>query len=187
MFQLGEGEFPPLKSLRQTNLPVQATPLVGREREVAELVEHLRAPDTRLLTLTGVGGTGKTRLALQSAAELSEDFRDGVWFVDLAPLRDPELVEPTIAVVVGADDLIEHLRSKQTLLVLDNFEQVVDAAAVVSGLVGGCPASRLLVTSRDRPAGSGRAALSSLIRCPARRPSSCSRERARARRSRTSP
>jgi predicted ATPase/class 3 adenylate cyclase len=148
LFQLGEGEFPPLKSLRQTNLPVQATPLVGREREVAELVEHLRAPDTRLLTLTGVGGTGKTRLALQSAAELSEDFRDGVWFVDLAPLRDPELVEPTIAVAVGADDLIEHLRSKQTLLVLDNFEQVVDAAGVVSGLVSGSPASRLLVTSR---------------------------------------
>ena len=148
LFQLGGGDFPALKSLRQTNLPIQATPLVGREREIEELVGYVREPDMRLLTLTGVGGTGKTRLALQSAAELSEDFRDGVWFVDLAPLRDPALVEQTIATTIGADDLTEHLRSKEALLVLDNFEQVVDAVAVVSTIVGGCPHTRLLVTSR---------------------------------------
>ncbi len=148
LYQLGSGAFPPLKSLRQTNLPIQATPLVGREREVSELVTHVRAPETRLLTLTGVGGTGKTRLALQSAAELSEDFRDGVWFVDLAPLRDPALVEQTIAVALGIDDVAAHLRAKQLLLVLDNFEQVADAAAAVSALLASCADVRFLVTSR---------------------------------------
>jgi predicted ATPase/class 3 adenylate cyclase len=149
LWQLGDGEFPPLKTLYQTNLPVQPTPLVGRERELAELLELLRRE--RLVTLTGAGGSGKTRLALQAAAELTDEFKDGVWWISLAPLRDPALVEPTIAQVVGArDDLAEHLRQKQTLLLLDNFEQVVEAGSVVAKLLSEAPKLRILVTSRER-------------------------------------
>ena len=88
VFQLGEGEFPPLKSLYRTNLPVPTTAMVGREHELAEIVELLQREDLRLLTLTGPGGTGKTRLAIQAAAEASETYPDGVWWVTLAPLRD---------------------------------------------------------------------------------------------------
>ena len=91
LFQLGDGEFPPLKTLYRTNLPIQATPLVGRERELAEAGALVRAH--RLLTLTGPGGSGKTRLALQLAAEAVEQFPDGVFWVPLQALRDPALVE----------------------------------------------------------------------------------------------
>ena len=97
VYQLGDGEFPALKSLYRTNLPVPATPFLGREGELAEVVELLTGDGTRLLTLTGPGGTGKTRLALQAAAEASESFPDGVYWVPLAPLRDPELVLPSLA------------------------------------------------------------------------------------------
>ena len=149
LFQLGKGDFPPLKTISNTNLPAQASPLVGRERELGELVGMLGDPAVRLVTLTGVGGTGKTRLAVRAAAELADAFPDGVWFVDLAPLRDPELVEPTIGQTLGAkQELTEHLASKQALLVLDNFEQVTEAATVVSRLLAGCPQLKLLVTSR---------------------------------------
>jgi hypothetical protein len=89
LFQLGDGDFPPLKSLNQTNLPVQPTLLVGRERELEEVLELLHA--SRLLTLTGPGGAGKTRLALQAAAELVDDFDDGIWFVPFSAISDPEL------------------------------------------------------------------------------------------------
>ena len=92
IYQLGDGEFPALKSLYRTNLPVPATPFLGRERELPEVVELLAAEDARLLTLTGPGGTGKTRLALQAAAEASETYPGRVWWVPLAPLRDPALV-----------------------------------------------------------------------------------------------
>jgi class 3 adenylate cyclase len=99
IFQLGEAEFPPLKSLYLTNLPVPATPFLGRERELAEVAGLLA--DTRLLTLTGPGGTGKTRLALQAAAAAADAFPDGVYWVPLAPLRDPELVLATASQSIG--------------------------------------------------------------------------------------
>jgi predicted ATPase/class 3 adenylate cyclase len=145
LYQLDDDEFPPLKSVDQTNLPVQPTPFVGRERELAELLALLDAH--RIVTLTGPGGSGKTRLALQAAAESVEEYGDGVWFVSLAAVRDPQLIEPTIARVVGGpDDLHEFLAGKRTLLVLDNLEQLLpDAAAIVARVD-----ARILATSRSR-------------------------------------
>jgi predicted ATPase len=149
LYQLGDGDFPPLKTLYQTNLPVQPTALVGREAELSDVLELLSG--SRLLTLTGAGGSGKTRLALQAAAELVDDYRDGVWWVSLAALRDPALVEPTIGQTVGAKDgLADHLRGKQMLLLLDNFEQLVPAGRVVVALLSEAPDVRVLVTSRER-------------------------------------
>jgi predicted ATPase len=148
LYQLGAGDFPPLKTLHQTNLPFQPTPLIGRERELEELAEHLSAH--RLVTLLGPGGTGKTRLALQAAAEAVEQFEQGVWWVPLAPVTDPERVETAIAGAVGADGpLAEHLRPQQALLLIDNFEQVVEAAPQVAALIEAAPRVRFLVTSRE--------------------------------------
>src|SRR5438034_1121590 len=136
IYQLGAGDFPPLKSLNQTNLPVQPTPLVGRQHELREIGELLRS--SRLLTLTGAGGSGKTRLALQAAAEVVEDFPEGVWFVSLAPVVDPLLVLPAVAATIGArDDLHEHLRAKHLLLLLDNLEQVLEVAPELGELLAG--------------------------------------------------
>ena len=151
--------FPPLKSLdvRLNNLPTQPTPLIGREREVAEVLDLLRHANVRLVTLTGTGGTGKTRLALQSAAELIDEFEDGVFFVSLAPVSDHELVASTAAGALRMsgsggralkEDLKDQLRNKELLLVLDNFEQVVDAAPMVGELLEACPRLKVLVTSR---------------------------------------
>ena len=152
-------DFPPLKTLEScpNNLPVQLTPLIGREKEVAAVQYLLQREDVRLVTLTGPGGTGKTRLGLQVAAELSDLFADGVYFVNLAPLSDPELVVPTIAQILGLKevsgqslfDLVNAwLREKHLLLLLDNFEQVVDAALHVADLLAACPNLKVLVTSR---------------------------------------
>jgi predicted ATPase len=149
IYQLGDTEFPPLKSLNQSNLPVQPTPLVGREGELAEVLELVRTH--RLVTLTGAGGSGKTRLALQAAAELVDEFRDGVWFVALASLRDPQLVLPSIAQTLGVREpqtAAEYLRTKETLLVLDNLEQLLDAVPKLAELSGSAPGLKLLVTSR---------------------------------------
>ena len=154
-------DFPPLKTLdtHSHNLPVQPTPLVGREREVARVCELLRRQEARLVTLTGPGGIGKTRLGIQVAAELSELFVDGMFFVDLAPLSDPALVVPTIAQRLGIwegtgqsllERLKEGLHQKQALLLLDNFEQVLSAAVQVAGLLTACPRLKVLVTSRER-------------------------------------
>jgi predicted ATPase len=145
LYQFGDDDFPPLKSLDQTNLPVQPTPFVGRERELAEVLDLLVSH--RLVTLTGPGGSGKTRLALQVAAESVEQYGDGVWFISLAAVRDPELIEPTIARTIGGpDDLHAFLAGKRTLLMLDNLEQLLpDAAAIVAGLE-----ARVLATSRSR-------------------------------------
>jgi predicted ATPase len=148
LYQLGEGYFPPLKTLHQTNLPVTATPLIGRERELEELAAQLR--EHRLVTLVGPGGTGKTRLALQAAADAVEDFEHGVWWVGLAPITDPERVEGAIAAAVGADGpLDDHLRSQRALLLLDNFEQIVAGAPRVAALLEAAPQVRVIVTSRE--------------------------------------
>ena len=125
IYQLGDGDFPPLKSLRRTNLPVPATPFLGRERELDEVHELVSRADVRLLTLTGPGGTGKTRLALQAAAAASERHLGGVFWVPLAPLRDPALVLETAGQAVGArNGLAEHIGETATLLLFDNFEHV---------------------------------------------------------------
>jgi predicted ATPase/class 3 adenylate cyclase len=152
-------EFPPLKTLdnQPNNLPIQHTPFIGREKEVGEVGERLRRPDVRLLTLTGPGGTGKTRLALQVAADLSDDFEHGVYFVNLAPISDPSLVASTIAQTLDVREspgqplmqtLKEYLREKQVLLLLDNFEQVTDAAAAVNEPLASATGVKVLVTSR---------------------------------------
>jgi class 3 adenylate cyclase len=152
-------EFPPLRTLegRPNNLPLQPTPLVGREREVAEVIQRLLASETRLLTLTGPGGTGKTRLALQAAVELLEEFKEGTFFVSLAALTDPELVTSAIAAPLGVveaadrpleEGIKEYLREKKLLLVLDNFEQVLEGAQLVGQLLAACPALKVLATSR---------------------------------------
>jgi predicted ATPase/class 3 adenylate cyclase len=152
-------EFPALKTLdsQLNNLPRQATALIGREREVGEVCALIQGPNVALVTLTGPGGTGKTRLALQVAAELLEDFSAGVWFVDLAPFTDDSMVLPAIAGVLGLkesadrslnDTLRDYLRGKRALLVLDNFEQVVAAATQVSRLLSACPDLKVLATSR---------------------------------------
>jgi predicted ATPase/DNA-binding CsgD family transcriptional regulator len=139
------------------NLPAPVTSLVGREREVEAVCTLLRQEEVRLLTLTGTGGIGKTRLALRAARDLLDTFPDGVCFVPLAPIRDPALVIATIARSFGIKetgerpllDLLEtFLREKRLLLLLDNFEQVVEAAVVLSDLLAACPHLKILVTSR---------------------------------------
>jgi predicted ATPase/class 3 adenylate cyclase len=150
IYQLGDDGFPPLRSLHQTNLPIPSTPFLGRERELAEVLRLLSQDDVHLLTLTGPGGTGKTRLALQAAAELGALYPHGVWWVPLAPLRDPPLVLETAGRVLGArDGLVEHIADRTMLLLFDNFEQVIDAATDVAGLLAACPRLDLLVTSRE--------------------------------------
>ena len=151
-------EFPPLKTLEShtNNLPLQATPLIGREREVEAVCGLLRSSETRLLTLLGPGGTGKTRVGLQVAAELADGFEDGVFFVPIAAITDPALVAPTIARILGLsegaqtpEELLEgYLRDRQTLLLLDNLEQVIEAAPVVERLLSGAANLKILATSR---------------------------------------
>jgi predicted ATPase/DNA-binding CsgD family transcriptional regulator len=139
------------------NLPEQSTPLIGREREVRAVCALLERADVRLVTLTGAGGTGKTRVGLQVAADLLDRFEDGVFLADLAPISDPTLVVSTIAQVLGVRDVagrqlpdvvVDYLRGRRLLLVLDNFEQVLDAATAIDRLIRGCPGLRVLVTSR---------------------------------------
>jgi predicted ATPase/class 3 adenylate cyclase len=153
-------EFPPLQSLNaiSNNLPAQPTALIGREVELGEVVKRLSSEGVRLLTLTGPGGIGKTRMALQAAAELIEQFKDGVYFIDLAPIRDPESFPTLIAQTLGLretsqlpllDEIKVKLQAKTMLLLLDNFEQVTAAASQVAELIRDCPNLKLLVTSRE--------------------------------------
>jgi predicted ATPase/class 3 adenylate cyclase len=150
IFQLGDDPFPPLTSLHRTNLPIASTPFMGRQQELTEILELLSRAEVRLLTLSGPGGTGKTRLALQAAAELGSHYADGVWWVPLESLRDPQLVLATAGRTLGArDGVAEHINDRSMLLLFDNFEQVVDAAAAIAGLLATCPNLDLLVTSRE--------------------------------------
>jgi predicted ATPase/class 3 adenylate cyclase len=153
-------DFPPPRSLegRVTNLPAQPTPLVGRERELEAARALLLAGDTRMLTLTGPGGTGKTRLALQVAADTVDEFPDGVYGVLLAPVTDPEVVPLELARVLGIEELpsqpiIEALKAglagRRTLVLFDNFEHVGPAAPLLAELLAACPRLKLIVTSRE--------------------------------------
>jgi predicted ATPase/class 3 adenylate cyclase len=154
-------DFPPLNTpgIRRTNLPTSPTPLIGREHELAQLGALLHQPDTRLLTLTGPGGIGKTRLALELAGAVLEQFLDGVWLVELAALADPALIVPTIAAVLELREdpgrpllttLTTYLRERQPLLILDNCEHLIDACAQMSStLLQACPRLRLLASSRE--------------------------------------
>ena len=151
-------DFPPLKSLNVSpnNLPIQITSFIGRSREIGEVKQLLL--NGRLLTLTGPGGSGKTRLALQVAADMIEHFHNGVFFVALAPITDPGLVTSTIAQPLGINEIAgqsiierlkDYLQSKSLLLVLDNFEQVISAAPLVAELLAASSELKVLVTSRE--------------------------------------
>jgi predicted ATPase/DNA-binding CsgD family transcriptional regulator len=152
-------DFPTLRTLDTYphNLPLQLTSFVGREQEMTEVTRLLTT--TRLLTLTGTGGCGKTRLALQVAAELGDAYPDGVWLVELAPLADPDLVPQTVATVLGVREqpgqpmlttLVAALKAKQIVVMLDNCEHLLDASAYLAeALLRGCPGVRVLATSRE--------------------------------------
>ena len=152
-------EFPPLRTLDNlpNNLPVQLTSFVGREKELADAKRLLN--NTHLLTLIGPGGTGKTRLSLQAASEILDQYPDGVWFVELAPILDPLLVPRTTAIAIGLryesqrpviDVLCDYLRDKKMLLVLDNCEHLVDACArMADQILRAAPDTRILASSRE--------------------------------------
>ena len=159
IYQLGEGEHPPLKSLFRSNLPVPATPFLGREPELAEVAGLLRNETVRLVTLTGPGGTGKTRLALQAAAEASDGFPDGVFWVPLASLDDPGLVASAVAHGLDVkeqpgrdlvDVLCERLEGRRLLLLLDNGEHLLPQLAATVSRFGSVAGPTILVTSRER-------------------------------------
>lgn len=153
-------EFPPPRSLSSHphNLPVQSTPFLGREKELAETTKLLRDPSCRLLTLIGPGGIGKTRLALQAAAERIEDFSHGVYFIPLAPLISFDFLISTIADALkfsfySKEDektqLINYLREKEMLLIMDNFEHLMQGASVIAEILNAAPNVKILVTSRE--------------------------------------
>jgi len=149
IFQLGSERFPPLKTISNTNLPRPVSSFVGREREVDEVVALVRG-GARLVTLSGPGGSGKTRLSIEAAAELVGEFRAGVFWIGLASLRDPALVVETVAQTLGAKDgLGGWIGERELLLLLDNLEQVIDAAPELADLLEACPNLTLLVTSRE--------------------------------------
>ena len=152
--------FKALRSLdsQPNNLPMAETTFIGRQRELRHVCDLLRRPDTRLLTLTGTGGTGKTRLAIESARALLPNFSHGVFLVSLASVSDPTLLDSVILQTIGLADLgkktpleslIHHLGQRETLLVLDNFEQILPAAVKVGELLSGCPRLKILATSRE--------------------------------------
>jgi predicted ATPase len=149
IYQLGDVSFPPLGTIANTNLPRPASSFVGRESERDAVLARIEA-GARLLTLTGPGGSGKTRLAIEVATSLVPQYSAGVYWVGLATVRDPGLVSATIAQTLGAKTgLADHIAGRELLLLLDNFEQVVDAAPALGALVESCPRLTLLITSRE--------------------------------------
>ncbi|HET9494149.1 MAG TPA: helix-turn-helix domain-containing protein [Chloroflexia bacterium] len=157
----GNGHAPHAEPEHETpasNLPIGLTPLIGREDTVDDLCDRLLRDEVRLLTLTGPPGIGKTRLAVEVASQLADHFPDGVFFVGLSTVTDPDLVPAAIAQVVGVREggsqsvtaaLVEHMRDRRMLLLLDNFEQVVSAATAVGALLAACPTVKAMVTSRE--------------------------------------
>ncbi len=159
IYQLGGGVFPPLKSLSPSNLPVPATPFLGREPELERLSAMLCDPAARVVTVTGPGGIGKTRLALQAAAESSTAFPDGLWWVALAPLRDVALVPSALAQALGVREeedvdlsraISERLAGRRTCVLLDNAEHLLPALADMVALLEPSERLTVLVTSRER-------------------------------------
>lgn len=155
-----DNEYKPISSLTNlpNNLPTAQTKFVGRRKELAEICGILQQPDTRILTLTGPGGTGKTRLSIEAAGKLLEFFPDGVFFVMLSSIKEPDLVLPTIVETLGVtmvaghapiDSLARHLLNTRTLLVMDNFEQIVEAADDLLKLLNACPGVKIMVSSRE--------------------------------------
>ena len=153
-------EFPALKTLdaQLNNLPAQMTPFVGRDREIRAILALLRNPAVRLVTLTGPGGTGKTRLSIQVAAELLDEYEHGVWFVELDSITNPDLVLPVVAATLKVKELAgvsieqalhDYLARQNLLLVIDNFEQVVSAAAAIGRLLAAAPQVKVCVSSRE--------------------------------------
>jgi predicted ATPase/class 3 adenylate cyclase len=148
IYQLGDEAFPPLKTISNTNLPRPRSSFVGREREVAEVRRLVR--ENGLVTLTGPGGSGKTRLSIEAAAELVGDFKNGVFWVGLATVSDPGGVLPLVAETLGPKgDLADHIGERELLLLLDNLEQVIDVAPELADLVEACANLKVLVTSRE--------------------------------------
>jgi predicted ATPase/class 3 adenylate cyclase len=159
VYQLGSQEFPPLRSLPETNLPVPATPFLGRKEELVSVAAHLGSPDVRLLTLTGAGGSGKTRLALQSAAEVAERFPGGVSWISLSPLTDASLVAPNVMQVLGAQDVpegrldlafAERVSRGRVLVLVDNCEHLLPSVAQPIAAMRDVPGVTVLATSRER-------------------------------------
>jgi predicted ATPase/class 3 adenylate cyclase len=159
VFQLGDGEFPPLRSLYRTNLPVPATSFLGRRQELDAVAALLSADHVRLLTLTGPGGTGKTRLAVQAAAEVAEAYPDGIWWVPLGSLRTVHHVVPALADALAVEKLpgldLAHavaarLDGRRALLLLDNAEHLLPDAAHEIARLRDVPGPTLVVTSRER-------------------------------------
>jgi len=170
LFQLGRNQFPPLRTLSRARLPATPVALVGRQRELADLTRLLGTERARLVTLTGPGGIGKTSLALAAGAELIESFEDGVTLVELAAIRDPELVLLTIGEALEAEgDVVEHVGARELLLVVDNVEQVVAAAGDLARMQSRCPNLSILATSREplRIAGEREFPLAPLAEAPA--------------------
>ena len=151
MLELGAEGFPPLKTISNTNLPHPASSFVGRDEELQNVVDLIRGQGARLVSLTGPGGSGKTRLAVEAAGELVGDHKSGTFWVELAPIREPALVTGEIAKTLGArDGVAGHIGEREMLLVLDNLEQVIDAAPPIADLVEVCPNLVVLATSRER-------------------------------------
>jgi predicted ATPase/class 3 adenylate cyclase len=150
LYQLGDERFPPIRSIALTNLPESGAAPVGREQELDDLAGMIEAGDTRLVTVSGAGGIGKTTIARALAGRVRDRFPDGVWFVDLSQVSDRDGFEPALAATLGSRaTAAEHLRDQVSLLVLDNFEQILPAAPAVAELIEICPGLVLVVTSRE--------------------------------------
>jgi predicted ATPase/class 3 adenylate cyclase len=150
IFQLGTDPFAPLKTISNTNLPRLTDTFVGRESELADIATRVRS-GSRLVSLVGPGGTGKTRLAIEAASSLLADFKAGVFWIDLSAVRDPAAVPGAVAATLTTEgDLEAHIGEREMLLVLDNLEQVIDSAPWIASLVRACPNLAVLATSRER-------------------------------------